>query len=69
MARRRWCGRSCPAQLDDFQGWLIDQRTAADPSVIFAIFDAFRAFADWLVRRSSTCSEWLTWVGMIARPC
>ena len=38
-----------PAQLDDFQVWLLEQRTADDPNIIFAIFDGFRAFADWLV--------------------
>jgi glycine betaine/proline transport system permease protein len=55
-----------PAHLDDAQGWLIDQRSSADPNVIFAIFDAFRAFADWLVQAFLDGLEWLTWVGTLA---
>jgi glycine betaine/proline transport system permease protein len=55
-----------PAHLDDAQGWLIDQRSSADPNVIFAIFDAFRAFADWLVQAFLDALEWLTWVGTLA---
>jgi len=55
-----------PGHLDDAQGWLIDQRSSADPNVIFAIFDAFRAFADWLVQAFLDGLEWLTWVGTLA---
>ena len=47
--RRRSPGRQLPAKLDDFQGWLLDERTAENPNVIFAILDGFRAIADWLV--------------------
>ena len=40
-----------PNELDDFQGWLIEQRSATDPNFIFSILDAFRAVAEWLVTR------------------
>jgi glycine betaine/proline transport system permease protein len=55
-----------PERLDDLQGWLLDQRTAEDPNVIFAIFDGFRALADWLVTALTDALEWLTWVGTAA---
>jgi glycine betaine/proline transport system permease protein len=55
-----------PAELDDLQTWLLDQRTAADPNVIFAILDGFRAFAEWLVGAIEDVLLWLTWVGTIA---
>jgi glycine betaine/proline transport system permease protein len=52
-----------PEHLDDFQGWLVDERTAEDRNIVFAIFDGFRAFADWLVTALTDALEWLTWVG------
>jgi glycine betaine/proline transport system permease protein len=55
-----------PERLDDLQNWLLDQRTAADPSVIFAILDGFRAFAEWLVMALNDFMLWLTWVGTFA---
>jgi glycine betaine/proline transport system permease protein len=55
-----------PAELDDLQNWLLDQRTAADPNIIFAILDGFRAFAEWLVGAIEDALLWLTWVGTIA---
>src|SRR5918998_6596250 len=55
-----------PAELDDLQNWLLDQRTAADPNIIFAILDGFRAFAEWLVTAINDVLLWLTWVGTIA---
>ncbi len=55
-----------PAKLDDAQGWLLDERTAEDPNVIFAILDGFRALADWLVTALTDMLLWLTWVGCIA---
>jgi glycine betaine/proline transport system permease protein len=55
-----------PEKLDDFQGWLLDERTAADPNIVFAIFDGFRALADWLVTALTNALEWLTWVGTAA---
>src|ERR687896_521166 len=55
-----------PAELDDLQNWLLDQRTAADPNIVFAILDGFRAFAEWLVTAINDFLLWLTWVGTIA---
>jgi glycine betaine/proline transport system permease protein len=55
-----------PARLDDAQDWLLEQRTAADPSIAFAILDGFRAFAEWLVTALNDFLLWLTWVGTIA---
>jgi glycine betaine/proline transport system permease protein len=55
-----------PAKLDDLQNWLLDQRTAADPNIIFAILDGFRAFAEWLVTALNDVLLWLTWVGTTA---
>jgi glycine betaine/proline transport system permease protein len=54
-----------PAELDDAQTWLLEQRTAPDPSFFFAILDGFRAFADWLVTAILDVLLWLTWVGTI----
>ena len=54
-----------PEKLDDLQGWLLDERTAADPNIIFAIFDGFRALADWLVTALTSALEWLTWIGTL----
>jgi glycine betaine/proline transport system permease protein len=55
-----------PEKLDEFQGWLIDERTAADRNIVFTIFDGFRAFADWLVNAFNDALLWLTWVGTLA---
>ena len=66
LAVARWSGPQLPAHLDDLQGWLLDERTAEDPNLIFAIFDGFRALADWLVTALTDALEWLTWVGTAA---
>ena len=55
-----------PERLDDAQTWLLEQRTAENPNVIFAIFDGFRALAEWLVTAIDNMLLWLTWVGTIA---
>jgi glycine betaine/proline transport system permease protein len=55
-----------PEELDEFQAWLIEQRTAADRSIVFTIFDGFRAFADWLVNAFTDALLWLTWAGTLA---
>jgi glycine betaine/proline transport system permease protein len=55
-----------PVRLDELQDWLLDQRTAADPNIAFAILDGFRAFAEWLVTALNDFLLWLTWVGTIA---
>src|SRR5918998_1062428 len=54
-----------PAELDDLQNWLLDQRTAADPNIVFAILDGFRALAEWLVGALNDFLIWLTWVGTV----
>jgi glycine betaine/proline transport system permease protein len=58
--------KQLPNKLDDFQTWLLEQRTADDRNVIFAIFDGFRAFADWLVAALNDALLWMTWVGTVA---
>jgi glycine betaine/proline transport system permease protein len=55
-----------PERLDDFQTWLLEQRTADDRNLVFTIFDGFRAFADWLVTALIDALMWLTWPGLIA---
>ena len=42
------------------------QRTADNPNIVFAIFDGFRALAEWLVTAIDNVILWLTWVGTIA---
>jgi glycine betaine/proline transport system permease protein len=58
--------KQLPERLDDFQTWLLEERTADDRSLIFAIFDGFRAFADWLVTAFNDALLWMTWVGTAA---
>ena len=53
-----------PDELDDFQGWLIDQRSATDPNFIFSILDAFRALAEWTVNALHDALLWMTWLGV-----
>jgi glycine betaine/proline transport system permease protein len=50
-------------ELDEFQVWLIEQRSAEDKSVVFAIFDGFRIFVDNLVLWLEDVLFWLTWPG------
>jgi glycine betaine/proline transport system permease protein len=54
---------SLRGHLDDFQVWLIDHRNAEDPSLVFALFDAFATFVDNLVEWFNRLLLWLTWVG------
>jgi glycine betaine/proline transport system permease protein len=58
--------QALPERLDDLQIWLLDERTAANPNIIFAIFDGFRAFADWLVVALNDALLWMTWPGVLA---
>ncbi|HVD57149.1 MAG TPA: ABC transporter permease subunit [Thermoleophilaceae bacterium] len=58
--------QALPERLDDFQVWLLDERTAENPNIIFAIFDGFRALADWLVTALNDLLLWMTWPGVIA---
>ena len=55
-----------PSEIDKAQDWLLEQRTAENPNIFFAILDGFRAFADWLVTALLDFFEWLTWLGIIA---
>jgi glycine betaine/proline transport system permease protein len=58
--------KQLPDKLDSFQSWLLEQRTAEDRNFIFAIFDGFRAFADWLVAAINDALLWMTWAGTAA---
>ena len=42
--RAQLAWNSLQFKLDEFQIWLIDQRSAEDKSLVFAIFDGFRVF-------------------------
>jgi glycine betaine/proline transport system permease protein len=55
-----------PDRLDSFQTWLLEQRTADNRNFIFAVFDGFRAFAEWLVAALNDLLLWMTWVGTFA---
>jgi glycine betaine/proline transport system permease protein len=55
-----------PGKLDDFQGWLIGQRSAEDQNPLFAIFDGYRVFVDDLVTRLNDLLLGMTWVGLTA---
>ncbi len=58
--------QALPERLDSFQEWLLDERTAENPNIIFAVFDGFRALADWLVIAIDDALLWLTWPGVMA---
>jgi glycine betaine/proline transport system permease protein len=58
--------QALPERLDALQNWLLEQRTAENPNIIFAIFDGFRALADWLVTALNDLLLWMTWPGVIA---
>ena len=58
--------QALPERLDSLQTWLLEERTAQDPNIVFAIFDGFRALAEWLVTALNDVLLWLTWVGTIA---
>jgi glycine betaine/proline transport system permease protein len=55
-----------PIHLDSFQIWLLDQRSAEDKSIVFALFDGFRVFVDDLVTRLNELLLDLTWLGTTA---
>jgi glycine betaine/proline transport system permease protein len=54
-----------PARLDSLQEWLLEQRTAEDRNIVFAVFDGFRAFAEWLVTALNDFLLWVTWPGVV----
>ena len=53
-------------RLDDFQVWLIEQRSAEDKGLVFTIFDGFRLLVDDLVAWFDRFFLWLTWPGVTA---
>lgn len=55
---------SLSAKLDEFQTWLIEQRTAEDKGIVFSLFDGFRLFVDDLVAWFDRFFLWLTWPGV-----
>jgi glycine betaine/proline transport system permease protein len=58
--------QALPERLDSFQEWLLEERTAENPNIVFAVFDGFRALADWLVIALNDALLWLTWPGAMA---
>src|ERR671910_847036 len=54
-----------PREIDKAQDWLLEQRTEGS-NPFFALLDAFRAFADWLVTAMVNLLEWMTWLGTMA---
>ena len=51
------------AHLDEFQVWLVDQRTAEDTGIVFTLFNWFRIFLDNVVGWLNEFLLWMTWVG------
>jgi glycine betaine/proline transport system permease protein len=54
-----------PREIDKAQDWLLEQRTEGS-NPFFALLDAFRAFADWLVTAMLNVLEGMTWLGTMA---
>jgi glycine betaine/proline transport system permease protein len=54
---------SLGAHLDNFQSWLLGQRNAEHPNVVFRVFNGFATFLDDLVTWLGNLLRWLTWVG------
>ena len=54
---------SLSPHLDTFQTWLLDQRNAEHPNVVFAAFNGLASFLDNLVAWLNDLLLWLTWVG------
>ena len=61
--------RSCRRSSTTSRAGCSTQRTAEDPNFVFAIFDGFRAFADWLVTALTDALLWMTWVGTPPPAC
>jgi glycine betaine/proline transport system permease protein len=57
---------SLASELDRFQVWLLDQRSAENQSFVFSIFDGFRVFADHLVTWLTDLLLNMTWLGATA---
>lgn len=63
-ASLRW--DSLSPQLDSFQTWLIEQRTATDRNLVFDVFEGIRTLLDDLVAWIYRFFRWLTWPGVAA---
>jgi len=48
---------SLSAHLDEFQAWLIDQRSAEDTGIVFTIFNWFREFLDYTVAKETMFAD------------
>jgi glycine betaine/proline transport system permease protein len=57
---------SLGAHLDRFQVWLLDERAAEHPNVVFSIFDGFRVFIDDVVTWLTDLLLGMTWLGTTA---
>jgi glycine betaine/proline transport system permease protein len=70
LPRYRWPDSlvwdALPRHFDDFQTWLLDERNAASPSFVFAVFDGFATFVDNLVQWFDRLLLWSTWFGTTA---
>ncbi|MFN8224079.1 MAG: ABC transporter permease subunit [Gaiellales bacterium] len=60
----RWDGLSF--KLDEFQTWLIDERTATDRNLVFDAFEGLRSLLDNFVEWLFQLFRWLTWPGVTA---
>lgn len=60
-ARLQWT--ALQTHLDTFQTWLLDQRNATHPNIVFRLFNGFANFLDNLVSWLTRGLLWLTWVG------
>jgi glycine betaine/proline transport system permease protein len=54
---------SLSTDLNDFQTWLLEQRNAESPNVVFGAFNGFAGFLDDLVTWLVRFLGWLTWIG------
>jgi glycine betaine/proline transport system permease protein len=55
-----------PLHFDALQNWLLDQRSAEEKNIVFAVFDGFRVFVDDLVANLNELLLDLTWLGTTA---
>ncbi len=58
--------KSLPSELNNFQSWLSDQQSAANPSVIFTILNGISTGLGDYVSALSSLFHDLTWVGTLA---
>ena len=54
---------SLQGHLDSFQTWLLDQRNADHPNIVFRLFNGFASFLDNLVTWLTNALLWFTWIG------